>query len=215
MTLAQQRLQFILGLRSAGITNARVLSAMEATPRDAFLDGIFRERAYEDRPLPISCGQTISQPSVVALMTQELDVQPRHKVLEIGTGSGYQAAILSRLARRIYTVERHTGLAKAAQDLFRRLDLANVTVIPGDGSLGLPAQAPFDRILLTAAAEDPPATLLAQLKPGGVMILPVGQSDTVQNLIKVIKSDDGFEYTELGEVRFVPLLAGVAKDPGN
>ena len=215
MTLAQQRLQFILGLRSAGITNARVLSAMEATPRDAFLDGIFRERAYEDRPLPISCGQTISQPSVVALMTQELDVQPRHKVLEIGTGSGYQAAILSRLARRVYTVERHTGLAKAAQDLFRRLDLANVTVIPGDGSLGLPAQAPFDRILLTAAAEDPPATLLAQLKPGGVMILPVGQSDTVQNLIKVIKSGDGFEYTELGEVRFVPLLAGVAKDPGN
>ncbi len=215
MTLDEQRVQFILGLRARGITDARVLSAMEATPRDAFLEGIFRDRAYEDRPLPISCGQTISQPSVVALMTQELDVQSRHKVLEIGTGSGYQAAILSRLARRVYTVERHTGLAKAAQDLFRRLDLANITVIPGDGSLGLPAQAPFDRILLTAAAEDPPATLLAQLKPGGVMILPVGQSDTVQNLIKVVKSEDGFEYTELGEVRFVPLLAGVAKDPGN
>ncbi len=215
MTLDEQRVQFILGLRSRGITDARVLSAMEATPRDAFLEGIFRDRAYEDRPLPISCGQTISQPSVVALMTQELDVQPRHKVLEIGTGSGYQAAILSRLARRVYTVERHTGLARTAQDLFRRLDLANVTVIPGDGSLGLPAQAPFDRILLTAAAEDPPATLLAQLKPGGVMILPVGQSDTVQNLIKVVKSGNGFEYTELGEVRFVPLLAGVAKDPGN
>ncbi len=213
MTLDEQRLQFILGLRGAGITDQRVLSAIEATPRDAFLAGIFRERAFEDRPLPISCGQTISQPSVVARMTQELDVQPRHKVLEVGTGSGYQAAILSRLARRVYTIERHTGLAKAARDLLRRLDLANVTVVPGDGSFGLEQQAPFDRILLTAAAEDPPTPLLAQLKPGGIMILPVGQSDTVQNLIKVVKSADGFTYTELGEVRFVPLLAGVAKDP--
>ncbi len=213
MTLEEQRLQFILHLRSKGITDARVLAAMEATPRDVFLDGVFKERAYEDRPLPIACGQTISQPSVVARMTAELELDKRHKVLEIGTGSGYQAAILSRLVRRVYTVERHTGLARAARDLFRRLDLANVTVIPGDGSQGLAEQAPFDRILLTAAAEDPPANLLAQLKPGGIMILPVGQSDTVQNLIKVVKTDTGYDYIELGEVRFVPLLEGIAKDP--
>lgn len=214
MTFEEQRGQFILGLRSKGITDKKVLAAMEATPRDVFLDGIFRERAYEDRPLPIACGQTISQPSVVAQMTVELELDRRHKVLEIGTGSGYQAAILSRLVRRVYTVERHTGLARAARDLFRRLDLGNITVIPGDGSKGLPEQSPFDRILLTAAAEDPPANLLAQLKPGGIMILPVGQSDTVQNLIKVVKTHSGFEYTELGEVRFVPLLEGIAKDPG-
>lgn len=206
-------MQFILQMRSQGITDKRVLSAMENTPREEFLEGLFKERAYEDRPLPIACGQTISQPSVVAKMTEALELHDRCKVLEIGTGSGYQAAILSPLARRIYTVERHRGLARTARALFQRLDLANITVITGDGSHGIPDQAPFDRILLTAAAEDPPANLLAQLKPGGIMILPVGQSDTIQNLIKVVKTDTGLEYTELGEVRFVPLLEGIAKDP--
>jgi len=215
MNLSEERMQFILMMRTKGITDMRVLSALEATPREEFLEGIFKERAYEDRPLPIPCGQTISQPSVVAQMTEALEITPRCKVLEIGTGSGYQAAILSQLARRVYTVERHRGLAQVARKLFERLDLANVTVITGDGSQGLPDQAPFDRILLTAAAEDPPANLLAQLKPGGIMILPVGQSDTIQNLIKVVKTDNGLEYTELGEVRFVPLLEGVAKDPIN
>lgn len=215
MNLSEERMQFILMMRTKGITDMRVLAALEATPREEFLEGIFKERAYEDRPLPIPCGQTISQPSVVAQMTEALEITPRCKVLEIGTGSGYQAAILSQLARRVYTVERHRGLARVARKLFERLDLANVTVITGDGSQGLPDQAPFDRILLTAAAEDPPANLLAQLKPGGIMILPVGQSDTIQNLIKVVKTDNGLEYTELGEVRFVPLLEGVAKDPIN
>lgn len=209
----EERMQFIFALRSAGITDKRVLAAMEATPRDEFLEGLFRERAYEDRPLPIPCGQTISQPTIVAKMTEALEVDSRCKVLEIGTGSGYQAAILSRLARRVYTIERHPALAKAAEKLLQKLDLGNVTVIPGDGSKGLSAQSPFDRILLTAAAEDPPANLLQQLKPGGIMILPVGQSDTVQNLIKVVKTASGFEYSELGEVRFVPLLEGMAKDP--
>lgn len=213
MDLNEERMQFIFALRSAGITDKRVLAAMEETPRDVFLEGIFRERAYEDRPLPIPCGQTISQPTIVAKMTEALELHSRCKVMEIGTGSGYQAAILSRLVRRVYTVERHPALAKAAEKLLQRLDLGNVTVIPADGSQGLPMQAPFDRILLTAAAEDPPANLLAQLKPDGIMILPVGQSDTVQNLIKVVNTVNGFEYTELGEVRFVPLLAGMAKDP--
>lgn len=212
MNLSEQRMQFILTLRSKGISDPAVLAAMEATPRDAFLEGIFKERAYEDRPLPIGRGQTISQPSVVAKMTESLELNNRCKVLEVGTGSGYQAAILSRLVRRVYTVERHRPLARAARALFQELDLSNITVVTGDGSLGLPEQAPFDRILLTAAAEDPPANLLAQLKPGGIMVLPVGQTDTVQAMIKVVKTDNGLEYTELGEVRFVPLLEGVAKD---
>lgn len=205
-------MQFILTLRSKGVSDTAVLAAMESTPRDVFLDGIFKERAYEDRPLPIGRGQTISQPSVVALMTEALELNNRCKVLEVGTGSGYQAAILSKLVRRVYTIERHRPLARAARELFQQLDLSNITVVTGDGSLGLSEQAPFDRILLTAAAEDPPANLLAQLKPGGIMVLPVGQTDTVQAMIKVVKTDNGLEYTELGEVRFVPLLEGVAKD---
>ncbi|MHA1127597.1 MAG: protein-L-isoaspartate(D-aspartate) O-methyltransferase [Alphaproteobacteria bacterium] len=212
MDIAEQRMEFILKLRSSGVSDSAVLAAMEVTPRDAFLEGIFKERAFENRPLPIACGQTISQPSVVAKMTEALEINSRCKVLEVGTGSGYQAAILSKLARRVYTVERHRPLARAALAVFQKLDLSNITVVSADGSLGLPEQAPFDRILLTAAAEDPPANLLAQLKPGGIMVLPVGQTDTVQSLIKVVKTDSGLEYTELGEVRFVPLLEGMAKD---
>ncbi|NOR63297.1 MAG: protein-L-isoaspartate(D-aspartate) O-methyltransferase [Rhodobacteraceae bacterium] len=205
-------MQFILGLRSKGITDARVLKAMEAIPREAFLEGTFQPRAYADTPLPIDCGQTISQPSVVAQMTQALEITPRCKVLEIGTGSGYQAAILAKLTRRVYSIERHRPLARLAAKRLKALDLGNVTVITGDGSLGLPEQSPFDRILLTAASEDPPALLLKQLRVGGIMVLPVGQSDMVQTLIKIEKSDSGLEYTELGEVRFVPLLEGIAED---
>jgi protein-L-isoaspartate(D-aspartate) O-methyltransferase len=145
-------------------------------------------------------------------MTQALEITPRCKVLEIGTGSGYQAAVLSKLARRVYTVERHRPLARMATKLLASLDLGNVTVITGDGSLGLPSQSPFDRILLTAAAEDPPAILLAQLRVGGIMVRPVGQSAVVQTLIKIEKTDTGLEYSEMGEVRFVPLLEGIAED---
>ena len=212
MNLSEQRMQFVLKLRTAGVSDPKVLAAMESIPREAFLEGIFKARAYENRPLPISCGQTISQPSVVGIMTEALELNSRCKVLEIGTGSGYQAAILSKLARRVYTIERHRPLAQAARAVFQALDMGNITVVTADGSLGLAEQAPFDRILLTAAAEDPPANLLAQLKPGGIMVLPVGQTDTVQALIKVVKTEHGLEYTELGEVRFVPLLEGVAKD---
>lgn len=209
---AQDQMEFILGLRSKGITDARVLKAMEAIPREAFLEGTFQPRAYADTPLPIDCGQTISQPSVVAQMTQALEITPRCKVLEIGTGSGYQAAILAKLTRRVYSIERHRPLARLATKRLEALDLGNVTVITGDGSLGLPEQSPFDRILLTAASEDPPALLLKQLRVGGIMVLPVGQSDTLQTLIKIVKSDSGLEYTELGDVRFVPLLEGIAED---
>lgn len=212
MDPAESQMQFVFNLRSRGVTNADVLKAMERTPRAEFLEGIFQERAYEDTPLPIPCGQTISQPTVVGLMTQALDVTRRCKVLEVGTGSGYQAAILSHLARRVYSIERHRGLALRARELLRRMELGNITVVLGDGSKGLPEQAPFDRIMLTAAAEDPPRTLLDQLRVGGIMVLPVGQSDAVQKLIRVDKSESGYDYTDLGAVRFVPLVEGIAED---
>ena len=211
-TDAERKMQFLFALRSKGVTDKRVLHAMEAIDRGPFVRGIFSQRAYEDMPLPIACGQTISQPSVVGLMTQALDVSSRDKVLEVGTGSGYQAAILSRLARRVYTVDRHSRLVREARTLFDSLNLTNITAITADGSYGLPDQAPFDRILVTAAAEDPPGTLLDQLKPGGVMVVPVGQSDAVQHLIVVRKSENGLEYEELRQVRFVPLLEGLGKD---
>lgn len=209
---AERKMRFLYALRSKGVTDARVLSAMEKVDRGAFVKGLFAERAYEDMPLPIACGQTISQPSVVGLMTLALEVSPRDKVLEVGTGSGYQAAILSHLARRIYTVDRHRRLVREAEAVFRALNLTNITAIAGDGSHGLPDQAPFDRIIVTAAAEDPPGPLLAQLRIGGIMVLPVGQSDTVQSLIKVRRSADGYEYEELRPVRFVPLVEGLGQD---
>ena len=209
---ATRKMQFLFALRSKGVTDKRVLQAMETIDRGSFIRGIFSDRAYEDMPLPIACGQTISQPSVVGLMTQALNISPRDKVLEVGTGSGYQAAILSRLARRVYTVDRHSRLVREARALFDDLKLTNITAITADGSYGLADQAPFDRILVTAAAEDPPGTLLEQLKPGGIMVVPVGQSDAVQHLIVVRKSDTGYDYEELRPVRFVPLLEGLGKD---
>ena len=204
--------KLILALRSRGVTDARVLDAIEKTPRHKFVDRAFRDRAWEDVALPIACGQTISQPSVVAVMTQALGVTPRCKVLEIGCGSGYQAAILSRLARRVYTIERHRPLAREAEARLRALDLTNVSVSAGDGTQGWAAQAPFDRILVTAAAEDPPGPLLADLRVGGIMVLPVGQSDTVQRLIRVTRHETGYEYDELLPVRFVPLVEGLGQD---
>ena len=213
MTLdAERKMQFLFALRSKGVTDKRVLQAMEEVDRGAFLTGLFAERAYDDTPLPIECGQTISQPSVVGLMTQALAVTPRDKVLEVGTGSGYQAAILAKLARRVYTVDRHKRLVQQAKSVFDALDLHTITTITGDGSYGLPDQAPFDRIIVTAAAEDPPGPLLAQLKIGGIMVVPVGQSDAVQSLIRVRKTETGLDYDELRTVRFVPLLEGLGRD---
>lgn len=211
--IAERKMQFLFALRSRGVTDAKVLDAMERVDRGKFVKGTFADRAYEDMPLPIECGQTISQPSVVGLMTQALKLTGREKVLEVGTGSGYQAAILSQLARRVYTVERHKRLVDQASKVFRELDLTNITTLTSDGSFGLPDQAPFDRIIVTAAAEDPPGPLLAQLKEGGIMVLPVGQSDAVQHLIRVTKTDKGFEYDELLPVRFVPLVEGLGRDP--
>jgi protein-L-isoaspartate(D-aspartate) O-methyltransferase len=210
--LAERKMRFLFALRSKGVTDARVLTAMERVDRGHFIKGLFADRTYEDMPLPIACGQTISQPSVVGLMTQALHVQPRDTVLEVGTGSGYQAAILSQLARRVYTVDRHRRLVREASEVFRALNLTNITAFAADGSFGLPDQGPFDRILVTAAAEDPPGPLLAQLKIGGIMVVPVGQSDAVQTLIKVTRLEKGFDYEELRPVRFVPLVEGLGAE---
>jgi protein-L-isoaspartate(D-aspartate) O-methyltransferase len=205
-------MRFLFALRSRGVTDKRVLTGMEKVDRGAFVRHYFRDRAYDDMPLPIACGQTISQPSVVGLMTQALNVTPRDKVLEIGTGSGYQAAVLAHLARRVYTVDRHARLVREAREIYAALDLTNITAVIADGSHGLPDQAPFDRILVTAAAEDPPGPLLAQLKIGGIMVLPVGQSDAVQSLIRVTRRESGYDYDELLPVRFVPLVEGLGRD---
>jgi protein-L-isoaspartate(D-aspartate) O-methyltransferase len=205
-------MQFLYALRSKGVTDTRVLTAMEQVDRADYVKGTFADRAYDDMPLPIACGQTISQPSVVGLMTQALQITPRDKVLEIGTGSGYQAAILSKLARRVYTVDRYRRLVQAARAVFEANDITNITAFTADGSHGFAEQAPFDRILLTAAAEDPPGPLLAQLRVGGIMVLPVGQSDAVQSLIRVTRTESGLEYDELRAVRFVPLLEGLGQE---
>ena len=211
-SLAEQQMQFLFALRSKGVTDNRTLSAMEKIDRAKFVRGLFADRAYEDMPLPIACGQTISQPSIVGIMTQALNVSPRDKVLEVGTGSGYQAAILSQLARRVYTVDRYRRLVAGARAIFDEMGITNITAFTYDGSYGLPEQAPFDRIIVTAAAEDPPGPLLAQLRIGGIMVLPVGQSDTVQSLLRVTRGDAGYDYEELRPVRFVPLVEGLGVD---
>lgn len=208
---AERKMRFVFQLWSRGVTDPRVMAAMEGIDRGLFVRGQFADRAYEDTPLPIPCGQTISQPSVVGLMTQALDVGPRDTVLEVGTGSGYQAAVLSGLCRRVYTVDRHRRLVHEAEAIFRELGLYNIIAQVADGSRGLPDQAPFDRILVTAAAEDPPGPLLAQLKIGGIMVVPVGQSDAVQTLIRVTRTQEGFDYDELRQVRFVPLVEGLGQ----
>ena len=211
---AEKLMSMMLALRQAGITDKRVMNAMEWVPRELFVDRAFRERAYEDIALPIACGQTISQPSVVGLMTQALEVTPRCKVLEVGAGSGYHSAVLSRIARRVYAIERHRPLVQEARERLAQLEVANITIRAADGTRGWPEQAPFDRIIATAAADDAPRVLLEQLRPGGIMVLPVGQSDDVQQLIRIEKTEHGLEYRELSEVLFVPLIEGMPEETG-
>ncbi len=207
-----QLARLVLALRSQGVTDPVVLSAIEKTPRDLFTPDLFRDRAWEDSALPIACGQTISQPFIVGLMTQALALEPRARVLEIGTGSGYQTAILSRLARLVYTVERYRTLMGEAEKRFVTLGLTNVITRFGDGGDGWVEQAPFDRILVTAASSKEPDRLLKQLKPSGVLVAPVGKGP-VQRLLRYAgDGKGGFTQEQLGEVRFVPMLDGVAKE---
>lgn len=209
MSLAARKIRLIMALRRGGVSDTAVLAAVERIPREDFVPESFQDQAYEDRTLPIGQGQTISQPYIVALMTQALQLTTRHKVLEIGTGSGYQAAVLSRLVRRVYTIERHKDLLTEAEKRFQKLRIHNITSIAGDGMKGWPAQAPFDRIVLTAAAAAMPETLLAQLAVGGIMVLPIGPERGDQELLRLRRSESGYETEKLCDVRFVPLLPGL------
>ncbi len=206
------QMKFLLDLRRRGIMDAAVLRAMEEVPREKFVMPEHARSAYADRAMPIHCGQTISQPYVVAYMTEQLGVQPHHRVLEVGTGSGYQAAILSRLAAKVTTIERYRTLADAARTRLKALRYDNVDVVAGDGVAGAPDRAPFDRIIVTAAAEAVPQALIDQLAVGGIMILPLGPQDDHQSLVKLTRTEQGVERTELIGVRFVPLLPGQARE---
>jgi len=209
--------KLIMDLRARGIRDIRVLEAIETTPRELFVSKPFEDQAYLDQSLPISCGQTISQPYIVAYMTEQLKINERAKVLEIGTGSGYQTAILSKLCRRVYTIERYRTLSVQAQALFEKLALRNITTLIGDGYKGWPQQAPFDHIIVTAAAPDVPQALADQLSDTGIMIIPVddintGSSRGNQLLLKVERDGDSFKETTLMAVRFVPMISGIAKE---
>ena len=200
----------ILRLRRAGITDQRIVAAIESVPRDVFVPAESRADAYAERALPIDCGQTISAPVIVGTMTAALEVGERDRILEIGTGTGYQTAILSRLCRRVYTIDRFRTLIAAAESRFKTLRLANITTLVGDGTKGWPEQAPFDRIIVTAAGEEVPEALLRQLRVGGAMVIPVGPQEGIQKLLRVERTETGVERTELGDVRFVPLIPGKA-----
>jgi protein-L-isoaspartate(D-aspartate) O-methyltransferase len=206
------RMQFLLALRKRGITDSTVLRAMDEVPREHFVENAFADNAYADQALPIACGQTISQPYVVAYMSEQLGVQGDHRVLEVGTGSGYQAAVLSRLAREVVTVERYRTLAETARARLATLGYRNVEVRVGDGLAGVPEGAPYDRIMVTAAAETIPAALVEQLAEGGAMVLPLGPHSGTQQLVKLSKGEQGIKQEELIGVRFVPLLPGTARE---
>jgi protein-L-isoaspartate(D-aspartate) O-methyltransferase len=206
------RMQFLLDLRRRGIMSADVLRAMDEVPREQFVMPSQVKAAYSDRAMPIACGQTISQPYIVAYMTEQLRPEPQHHVLEVGTGSGYQAAVLSRLVKEVTSIERYRTLAETARAKLTALGYDNVEVIVGDGLAGAPDRAPFDRIIVTAAAEQIPEALLQQLAVGGIMLLPLGPHGGSQSLVRLTRTDGGFERHDLIGVRFVPLLPGQARE---
>jgi protein-L-isoaspartate(D-aspartate) O-methyltransferase len=207
-----EKMMFQLTLRRRGISDQGVLRAMEEVSREAFVEERDRADAFRDAALGIACGQTISQPFVVAYMTEQLQLQKHHRVLEIGTGSGYQAAILSRLARQVLTVERFRTLADTARARLEKLGFHNVEVMLGDG-FGLPANiGQFDRIIVTAAMDRLPESLIERLEMGGILLAPIGPHHGVQTLVRFIKTDAGFERKELVDVRFVPALPGIARE---
>lgn len=217
-----RKAQLLASLRNNGITDARVLNAIANTRREVFIDKSFDYAAYNDTALPIACGQTISQPYVVAYMTEMLDVRDDMRVLELGTGSGYQAAVLSHLCRRVYSIERHRPLMREAQARFNALKLHNIVTKHGDGLKGWSDQAPFDRILCTAAMTELPEILINQLKPGGILLAPVGSApksdgfgaveSISQLLTKIIKTEDGVKCETLIPVLFVPMLPGLPQE---
>lgn len=200
-------IRLLMELRRLGVSDAAVLGAIERVPREKFVLPQFLDQAYENIALPIGEGQTISQPLVVALMTQALELKDRCKVLEVGTGSGYQTAVLSPLCRRVYSIERHKNLLKPTEARFRELGLTNITAVAGDGSRGWPEQAPFDRILVTAAGRSVPQALLDQLAVGGIMVVPVGARTSDQEVLRIRRTAEGYLRESLFPVRFVPLVS--------
>jgi protein-L-isoaspartate(D-aspartate) O-methyltransferase len=212
--LVQKKLRLLMELRRAGIGDARVLGAIEKTPREKFVPPAFEDQAYENLALPIGQGQTVSQPYVVALMTDKLELGERHNALEIGTGSGYQAAVLARLCRRVFSIERHRELLRDAERRFGELHLRNIVCRCGDGTKGWPEQAPYDRVIVTAAAGQVPPTLIDRLAPGGILVAPVGEDHRDQQLIRIRRHDHGFSTENLGLVRFVPLVVGLPRRTG-
>lgn len=211
--LIQKKLRLLMELRRAGIGDSRVLGAIEKTPRERFVPASFEDRAYENVALPIGEGQTVSQPYVVALMTEKLEPGERHNVIEIGTGSGYQTAVLARLCRRVFSIERHRGLLRDAEHRFDELRLRNIVCRFGDGTKGWPEQAPYDRVIVTAAAPEVPTTLVDGLAPGGILVVPVGEDHRDQQLVRVRRNEDRFSTEDLGLVRFVPLVSGLPRRP--
>ena len=206
------RMEFLLTLRRRGIADKAVLRAMDEVPRAVFVAEGFGAAAYDDRALPIACGQTISQPYLVAYMTEQLGVARDHRVLEVGTGSGYQAAVLSRLAGEVVSIERYRTLAEAARARLAKLGYDNVEIVVGDGLAGWPERATYDRIMVTAAAERMPETLVDQLAEGGVMLLPLGPQGGTQHIVKLTRTSTGIAREDLIPVRFVPLLPGRAHE---
>ena len=212
MTLEARKIRLVMELRQQGVTDQAVLSAVERIPREVFIPDSFRDQAYENTALPIGQGQTISQPAVVGYMTQALEIGSRMKVLEIGTGCGYQAAVLSKLCRRVYSIERYRELLRDADKRFTALRIGNVTTQWGDGMKGWPEQAPFDRIILTAAAAEVPSVLIQQMSEDGILIAPIGRNTHDQVLVRYRRNGDKIETEELWPVRFVPLLDGTVND---
>lgn len=213
MSQEARRIRLIMELRSQGITDTRVLSAIERVPRENFVSPAFQDQAYENIALPIESGQTISQPLVVAAMTEALELGPTMKVLEIGTGSGYQAAVLANMCRRVYTIERHRALMEGAEKRFAELKLRNIVTRIGDGTKGWPEAAPFERIIVTAAGRSVPKALLDQLSVGGIMIIPVAIEGRDQELVKIRRSAEGYTQDAFMPVRFVPLIPDKAEEP--
>ena len=207
-----EKMMFQLSLRRRGISDQTILRTMEEVPREVFVTMADRSHAYRDSALGIACGQTISQPFVVAYMTEQLALQKQHRVLEIGTGSGYQAAILSRLCRHVLTIERYRTLADTARRRLEKLGYDNIEVMFGDGFDIPPGAGNFDRIIVTAAMEKIPDSLLRRLEPGGILIAPVGPHQATQTLVRVTKSETGFDHKDLVDVRFVPALPGIARE---
>jgi protein-L-isoaspartate(D-aspartate) O-methyltransferase len=208
-----RQIRLLMELRTLGVGDAKVLAAIERVPREVFVPQQFLDQAYENTALPIGEGQTISQPLVVALMTQALDIDKRMKVLEVGTGSGYQCAVLARLARRVYTIERHPNLLALAEKRLHQLRISNYTARSGDGHKGWPEQAPFPRILVTAAAAKMPESLIEQLEIGGKMVIPVGERPSDQSVVRVTRTDGGYTTENLFPVRFVPLVKDEPERP--